>query len=567
LSLAGIAAISWLAFRQATLTSSGSGGGVAALKTAVISSGTLARTIRLTGVTIAEKAATLTAPQLRGGRGGGVSVSMMGGAGGMAIQISVGGGGGMAGGGGRGGDSRGGSGGGGGGGGSTTSDTSASASSISTLSSSGGGGGGSTAGSSLETFRGASNRFGASSSSSSAASSAAASSSSSASSSSRSSSSSGGASTAGGGGGRGGGYEMSGMGGGMDFMQVLHSIKPAGTIVQKGELVAEFDTQYQLIRLEDYRTSVQQAETNLRALDAEIEAARKAREQQIAQARAAVERAKLDIKTTPVRSQIQAETLKLALEEAESNLKEVLAAQRFLEVSDGAVRRNTELSIEQNRVELKRAEANIERMRVIAPMSGMLVMQNTLRGSDFGQIRQGDQLFPGQSFAQIVDPSSMLVSAKVNQADVEFVRIGAKATLRFDAYPGLELPAHVTSIAAMTNPGGQRGTFVREVPVFLKIDRMDPRVIPDLSVSADIVIEESPNLTLAPAESVFRDSDGGPAYVLVRTANGFEKREVEVTLRNHTTVGFRSGVKPGEVVALEKPSPKQPQGSQPPGKA
>jgi multidrug efflux pump subunit AcrA (membrane-fusion protein) len=565
--IAGIAVLAWLALRQSPLQTTGSGGpGV--LKTAVVTSGKLERTIRLAGVTVAEKAATLTAPQLRGGRGG-VSVTAMGmGGGGMAIQVSVGGGGGGGGGGRGGGGSAPSGGGGGGGGGSSGAGSSGSsadsASTVSALSTSGGMGGatgGAGAGSSMASFRGASNRFGSSSSSSSSP--ASSSSSASATSSSARSSSSGGSS----GGSRGGSYEMGGFGGGMDFMQVIHSIVPAGTMVQKGQLVAEFDTQYQLLRLEDYRTTVQQAETNLRALDAEIEAARKSREQQIAQARAAVEKAKLDIKTIPVLSEIQAETLKLQLEEAEANLKQVMAAQPFLKVSDQATRRNTELSIEQNKSELKRAETNIERMKVTAPMSGMVVMQSTMRGTDFSQIRQGDQLFPGQSFAQIVDPSSMMVSAKVNQADVEFIRVGARATLHFDAYPGLTLPARVTAIAAMSNPGGMRAAFVREVPVFLKIERMDPRVIPDLSVSADVVIDEAPSLTLAPLESVFRDSPDGRPYVYVRTANGFEKREVELSLRNNTTVGVSSGLKPGEVVALEKPPEKKPGNANSPGKA
>ena len=33
----------------------------------------------------------------------------------------------------------------------------------------------------------------------------------------------------------------------------------------------------------------------------------------------------------------------------------------------------------------------------------------------------------------------MMVAAIVNQADVEFLRVNAKANLTFDAYPGLEL--------------------------------------------------------------------------------------------------------------------------------
>ena len=49
----------------------------------------------------------------------------------------------------------------------------------------------------------------------------------------------------------------------------------------------------------------------------------------------------------------------------------------------------------------------------------MMVLLNVFRGGEFGQVREGDELWGGMSFVQIVDPSSMMVDAKVNQVDVE----------------------------------------------------------------------------------------------------------------------------------------------------
>jgi multidrug efflux pump subunit AcrA (membrane-fusion protein) len=271
-----------------------------------------------------------------------------------------------------------------------------------------------------------------------------------------------------------------------------------------------------------------------------------------------VEKAKLDIKTTPVRSAIEAESLKLQLEQAETQLKQILSAVPYQEASEKASRRVSEIDFQTAKTEYRRAEDNIDRMLVRAPMDGMLVMQNTMRGSDFSQIRQGDQLFPGMMFAQVVDPSSMLVTATVNQADVENLRINQKAMLRFDAYPGLELPAHVMAIGAITKPGGQRADFFKEIPVFFKIDRMDQRVIPDLSVSVDVEIESASSKVIAPLESIFTEEEGGRTYVYVKTSAGFEKRDVEVDLRNHVRAAVKSGLKAGEVVALERPAPAQP---------
>jgi len=353
-------------------------------------------------------------------------------------------------------------------------------------------------------------------------------------------------------------------GGSNDFMQVLQNVKPAGTVVRKGDTVAEFDRQYQLMRLDDYQASVDQSERTLKSLDASLDVQRKAFQQSIDQAKAAVDKADLDVKTIPVRSDIDAENLRLKLEEARANLKQLQAQAPHEDVTLKSQRRISEIGVEQSRVELRRANRNVQTMVLTAPMDGMLVMENMMRGSEFSQIQQGDQLFPGQLFARVVDPSSMVVTASVNQADVEFVRVGSKAELRFDAFPGLVLPAHVVSIGAITKPGGMRASFVKEIPVFLKLDKMDPRVIPDLSVSVDVVVGSEQNQVLVPLEAVFRDSPGAKPYVFVRTADGFEKREVELGLRSNITAAVTVGLKPGEEIALERPA-KQPQQGTPTG--
>jgi hypothetical protein len=147
----------------------------------------------------------------------------------------------------------------------------------------------------------------------------------------------------------------------------------------------------------------------------------------------------------------------------------------------------------------------------------------------------------------------MVINATVNQIDVDNLRIGAKARVRFDAYPDLELPAHVFSIGAMTKPGGMRASFVKEVPVKLKLDQMDPRVIPDLSVSADVIVEGVEAAAIAPLESVFHDGPDSTPYVFVRSGNEWLRREIELGLSTHTRAVITKGLRAGEVVALSRP--------------
>ena len=98
-----------------------------------------------------------------------------------------------------------------------------------------------------------------------------------------------------------------------------------------------------------------------------------------------------------------------------------------------------------------------------------------------------------------------------------------------------------------------RANYVKDVPVRLKMDGNDARVIPDLSVSVDVIIESEDQATIAPLGSVFADGPGKANFVYVKNAAGWERRDVQLGLVNYTSVSVKSGLKPGEVIAAEVP--------------
>lgn len=555
LSLAVIlAAAAGLFLKQRAATSQATAKGTAApFRTAVVFTGDLQKTVRISGVISAERYSSLLAPQLFGSRSG---------------------------------YGRQGAGGGGGGGSSNSSNASGSnASSSSTSASTSSSATGSSASpaapqtsntasnpnaapagtSSLGAIRGTTNRFGDRSPGSTGGGKGASSNSSNSSSPSTGSGSTSssmgpnglgstagnliGSNQRGSGAGGGGG----GMGGGGDFMLVLTSVANPGSHVKKGDVVAEFDRQYQLLRLDDYKASLIQMEMNIKKMEADLAVAKEAHDQLVRSAKADLDKARLDLKTAEVRSAIEAEKLKLAVEEADAHYKQLLAEVSLVEASQRSQLRSSRLDRDKAKIELQRATNNVDRMVMKAPIDGVVVMQSIFRGGDFGQVQQGDQIYPGMTFMQIVDPSSMVISGSVNQVDAEAIRLGMPATTRFDAYPGMELPAHVIGIGAMTKPGVWRPTYMRELPVRLKLDKMDPRVIPDLSASADVVLATEKQATVAPLEAVFHESEAEKPFVFLKSPAGWRRQEVELGLKNHIAAAILSGLQKGDVLAAERP--------------
>ena len=356
--------------------------------------------------------------------------------------------------------------------------------------------------------------------------------------------------TSSGGGGGGGG----GMGGGgpmNDFSLVIMTLAKPGLHVKIGDVVGQFDPQMQQTRLDDYKDSVIQTQNAVRKMIANLATIRDAHDQTVLTAKAGWVKAVLDLQTAPIRSAIDAEKYKLAAEQTEATYKQLLYEASLVVEQQAAQIRVQQLNLDQSAIELKRAEMNVQRMTIKSPMDGIVVMQSIVRNGEFGQIQEGDQVFAGQPFMQIVDPSSMVLNATVNQVDAEKLRLGMKCNIRLDAYPDIEMPGTLIGIGALSKTSTFRASYVGEIPVRVKIQRIDPRVIPDLTGSAEIEMNSESNALLAPREAIFEDN--GSPVVFLQGPEGWIRKPVELGVVNFTTVAIRSGVKKGDVIALQRP--------------
>jgi hypothetical protein len=80
----------------------------------------------------------------------------------------------------------------------------------------------------------------------------------------------------------------------------------------------------------------------------------------------------------------------------------------------------------------------------------------------------------------------MLVRCAVAEPDRVELRPGARALVYLDAYPDLALPAHFESASPIATSA--LGTPIKTFSAVFKLDRVDPRLMPDLS--AAVVIEK-----------------------------------------------------------------------------
>ena len=340
-----------------------------------------------------------------------------------------------------------------------------------------------------------------------------------------------------------------------DFSLILTKLAEPGSHVKQGDTIIEFDTVLQQQRLDDYKDSLIQLEANIKNRMSSMGAQKESHLQQVRAGKAQWETDMLNQQTNPVVSAINAQLYDVSTEQDKAQYEQLVYEDDLLDQQQRAQVQAIELNRDQSQQELQRTEANLKRMRMTSPMDGFVVMATLVRNGEFGTVRIGDQVRPGQPIMYIENPNSMVVNADLNQVDAQSVRMGMKAMVRLDAYSDISLPAELTSIGALAEDSTFRASYVSKIPLQLKLDKTDPRVIPDLSASADILLKSEPGALVVPREAVF--SENGETFVYVQNpqqAQGWARRTVQTGLVSPTQVAIHSGLSQGEVIALQRPT-------------
>jgi hypothetical protein len=329
---------------------------------------------------------------------------------------------------------------------------------------------------------------------------------------------------------------------------VILKLAPSGAYVKKGDVVLELDAQAAQDHLDDVDDMVEGAEGDIRKRRAEQQIEWDTLQQNVRVAKAEWDKAKLDYQAAEVRTDIERQLLKLSLDEAEASYKEALNDLDFKKQSHAAEIRILEIARERQLRHRERHVTDLKRYTIHAPMDGLAVMQTVFRGGEMLQIQQGDQVFPGQQIMKIVQPKSMQVEAAVNQAESSQFRLGQRARITLDGFPGVVVPGQIYAIGALATRSWRDQYYIRNIPVRFRLDTQDPRIIPDLSASATVILDKLENATVVPLGAVH--TQNGKTIAYVKAANGFEAHPIELGLRNDTHAAVVSGLRAGDEVRL-----------------
>ena len=277
--------------------------------------------------------------------------------------------------------------------------------------------------------------------------------------------------------------QLIGQGGQLTLTRLI----PNGSRVKEGDVVVEFDPTAQLdaafaarAKYEDLGHQVEQKAAQNRA-DAEK------RQADLAQAQADLGKALLEVEKAPILAEIPRLQNETKAVTARQHVESLMKSNAFHDASDAAALRILELQRDRQKVALERAQTNINRLQVRAPLPGMVAHQNIYRANSQGHAQEGDQLYRGQAIVAIFDSTDMIVRCMVGEPDRAALAAATRARVYVDAYPDLTLTGHFQFASPMA--ASALGSPIKTFTAVFKLDKTDPRLMPDLS--AAVVIESS----------------------------------------------------------------------------
>lgn len=233
----------------------------------------------------------------------------------------------------------------------------------------------------------------------------------------------------------------------------------ANSVVKKGDVLAELDTERLMAELARDKAALAAAEARLADAKATLN------EKQLLFQRAE------KLTSRGVSSTQELDTARAAQARAEAG---VVAAEADIAVA---------------RASMAMTETDLTKTRILSPVDGIVLKRDAEPGQTVASSFQAPVLF---TLAE--DLARMQLEADVDEADIGDVREGQKATFTVDAYPGKSFPAVIDTIEYSPEVTDNVVTY----KAVLTVDNRELLLRPGMTATAQIVVQEVPDALAVP---------------------------------------------------------------------
>jgi HlyD family secretion protein len=149
---------------------------------------------------------------------------------------------------------------------------------------------------------------------------------------------------------------------------------------------------------------------------------------------------------------------------------------------------------------------------------------------------------------EVIDPSSLVFQAAVDETDISLVKKGLKASIELDAYPDEPITASVSSIAYRSSQTSKGTVFVVELPIpIVSSQSAADKFRLGMNGDTDIVVDQKSDVLQIPIDTLIERD--GKTYVRKKTGeNSAEEVEITTGIENETMIEVTNGLQLGDQV-------------------
>jgi HlyD family secretion protein len=184
-----------------------------------------------------------------------------------------------------------------------------------------------------------------------------------------------------------------------------------------------------------------------------------------------------------------------------------------------------------------------------APFAGVVTSKNAQPGEMISPISAGGG-FTRTGICTVVDMQSLEIEIDVNESYINRVEPAQPVEATLDAYPDWKIPCKV--IAIIPTADRQKST----VKVRVGFDKLDPRILPEMSIKVAFRESAAPGTAARPsvvvAKAAVHQQDGQDVVLVVRNGRA-ERRAITVSSSTADDASVKAGLSSGEKVILDWP--------------
>ena len=219
------------------------------------------------------------------------------------------------------------------------------------------------------------------------------------------------------------------------------------------------------------------------------------------------------------------------------------------EVKDAEIeQRKAELDVQKGQAALREIQQSLGDNRLNSPIAALILQV---------AVKPGDGARRETALLSLGDPTRENISLQLTTLNASKVRINQVARVSMIGPNPKTFMGRVVSLSPQASASKSENSSSSQpqakVDAAVALDRPSNTLIPGSQVSVEIVLNQRRNVLTLPLEAI-QKLEEKPFVWIKNRAGRAEKRPVQLGLQSLTTVEVKSGLQPGEIVALPSPT-------------